>query len=216
MTANARLRFLLVLLSGMLIAVGSLALIVIEPAAGALESPIMVAAPSGTGPAAASPVTEPSEIDLGLENQPGSAVGVPRSSYAPEPVQEIGLIEIPKLGLNHRVWHGVTLNNIDHGPSHWPGTALPGEAGNTVFAGHRTTHSAPFRRINELVAGDEIFFTVAGIRTRYEVTGNEVVTPDRLDIVGPTAEPTATLFACHPPGSARYRFVVRARYTGRA
>ena len=105
--------------------------------------------------------------------------------------------------------HGITLRNIDHGPSHWPGTPLPGEMGNTVFAGHRVTHSHPFRRIHELVPGDEIFFTVAGVRSRYVVTGHEIVLPNRLDIVNPTPTPTVTLFACHPPGSARQRYVVR-------
>jgi sortase A len=87
---------------------------------------------------------------------------------------------------------------------------LPGEAGNSVFMGHRVTHSHPFRRIHELVPGDEIIFTVGGVRSRYVMTGHEIVTPKRLDIVNPTAESIVTIFACHPPGSARYRYVVRA------
>ena len=88
-------------------------------------------------------------------------------------------------------------------------TPLPGEAGNTVFAGHRVTHSHPFRRINELVPGDEIFFTVNGVRSRYVVTGHEVVSPSRVDIVYPTATPTVTLFACHPKHSAAQRIVAK-------
>jgi sortase A len=78
-----------------------------------------------------------------------------------------------------------------------------------VFAGHRVTHSHPFRRIDQLVAGDEVFFTIAGVRTRYLVTGHEIVPPTALRIVEPTPTPTGTLFACHPPGSARQRYVVR-------
>ena len=38
--------------------------------------------------------------------------------------------------------------------------------------------------------------------------GTEIVTPDQLRIVDQTPEPTATLFACHPPGSTRQRIVV--------
>lgn len=132
----------------------------------------------------------------------------PRDAYAPEPIQEIGTIEIPKIGLRHRVFHGITLRNIDLGPSHWPGTAFPGENGNAVFAGHRVTHSHPFRRIHELVPGDEVLFDIAEVRTTYVVTGSRVVTPKQLEITLPTATPTATLFACHPPGSARQRYVV--------
>jgi sortase A len=133
----------------------------------------------------------------------------PRDAYAPEPIQEIGTIEIPRIGLHHRVFHGITLRNIDQGPSHWPGTAMPGEVGNTVFMGHRVTHSHPFRRIHELAPGDEVIFTITGIRTVYAVTESFVVTPKQLEITHPTPTPTGTLFACHPPGSARQRYVVR-------
>jgi sortase A len=78
-----------------------------------------------------------------------------------------------------------------------------------VFAGHRVTHSHPFLRINELVPGDQVIFDIQGHRSTYVMTGSEVVTPDRLDIVRQTDTPTATLFACHPPHSAKYRYVVR-------
>ncbi len=133
---------------------------------------------------------------------------VPDDPYAPEPLVEIGTIEIRKLGLNHRVFHGITLRSIDHGPSHWPGSALPGERGSAVFAGHRVTHSRPFRNLDQLVPGDHVFFTVEGTRSSYVVTGHEIVSPSGMHIVEPTPTPTATLFACHPPGSARFRYVV--------
>lgn len=151
---------------------------------------------SSVAPAAA-PVSVPRPVD------------VPADSYAAEPVQEIGTIEIPKIGLTHKVMHGITMRNIDKGPSHWPGTAMPGENGNTVFAGHRVTKTHPFRRIHELEPGDQVIFNVAGVRSVYVVTGHEVVTPKGLHIVNQTAAPTGTLFACHPPGSARYRYVVK-------
>jgi sortase A len=134
---------------------------------------------------------------------------VPTDPYAAEPIQEIGTIEIPKIGLVHQIFHGITMRNIDRGPSHWPGTAFPGEVGNAVFAGHRVTKSHPFRNIDQLEPGDEVIFTVNGFRTTYAVTGQEVVVPSALHIVDQTPTPTATLFACHPPGSARYRIVVR-------
>jgi len=70
------------------------------------------------------------------------------------------------------------------------------------------THTHPFRRIDELVVGDDVYFTIAGIRTHFVVTGHEVVSPTRVDIVNQTSTPTATLFACHPPGSAKQRYVV--------
>jgi len=130
---------------------------------------------------------------------------------APEPLVELGTIEIPRLGLSTTLYQGIALSTIDHGPSHWPGTALPGELGNVVVAGHRVTHSRPFRHIDELQPGDRVVFTVGGKRFEYEMVANEVVTPTGLHIIEQRPEHAATLFACHPPGSARYRYVVHLR-----
>ncbi len=136
-------------------------------------------------------------------------VVVPRDPYAREQIRELGTIEIPKIGLVHRTFQGITLNNIDRGPSHWPGTAMPGQVGNTVFAGHRVTHSRPFRNIDQLVPGDLVIFTVGDVRSTYRVTGSQVVTPAAIWIADQTANATGTIYACHPPGSAAYRYVVR-------
>ena len=138
-------------------------------------------------------------------------MSVPRNSYAAEPIRVIGRIEIPKLGLDTTLGEGVTLHNIDRNPSHWPGTALPGQPGNVVVMGHRVTHTRPFRHIDDLRPGDEVFFTVGGVRWRYVMTGSQVVTPSQTEIVRQTPDATGTLFACHPPGSARYRYVVHLR-----
>lgn len=115
---------------------------------------------------------------------------------------------IPSLGLDRVLHQGISLHNIDRGPSHWPGTALPGELGNVVIAGHRVTMGGPFRNIHELGPGDEVIFEVDGRRSVYAVVGDEVVTPHGLHIVDQRAAHTATLFACHPPGSTAYRYVV--------
>lgn len=149
------------------------------------------------------PPTTPAPAPLGTPVQP------PADEYAAEPHVVIGSIEIPRLGLAVPLNQGISLTSIDRGPSHWPGTALPGDNGNVVVAGHRVTHTAPFRHIDRLEAGDEVIFTTEGRRSTYRVTGNEVVTPDAMRIVDQTPDATGTLFACHPPGSARYRYVVK-------
>lgn len=77
-----------------------------------------------------------------------------------------GRMEIPKTGLDHITYEGATLAQIDYGPSHWPGTPLPGQIGNTVFPGHRTTKTRPFFDIDQLVAGDQIIMTTGGSSTR--------------------------------------------------
>ena len=132
----------------------------------------------------------------------------PSDPYATEPLVQLGTIEIPKIGLVHPIFQGITLSTIDHGPGHWPGTAMPGEIGNAVFAGHRVTHTHPFRRIDELRPGDLVIFDIGGQRLTYQMTGSEVVDPSTLRVADQTPERTATLFACHPPHFATYRYVV--------
>ncbi len=135
-------------------------------------------------------------------------VDIPDDPYAPEPVVHIDTMQIPKIGLTHPVFEGVTLHNIDRGPSHWPGTAVPGHPGNAVFAGHRTTNDHPFERIAELTDGDQVIFDLDSGRTTYVVTGHQVVAPSDTWIADQTPAMTATLYACHPPGSAEQRYVV--------
>ncbi len=132
----------------------------------------------------------------------------PTAAYFDEELVDLGTIRIPALGIDRTLHQGISLYNIDRGPSHWPGTAEPGELGNVVVAGHRTTHGGPFRGIDQLVEGDEVIFGLDGETFVYRVVGNEVVLPSGLHIVEQTEAHTATLFACHPPGSAQYRYVV--------
>jgi sortase A len=102
---------------------------------------------------------------------------------------------------------GIRLSTLNNGPGHWPGTAMPGQIGNVVVAGHRTSHGAEFRNINKLNPGDNVVFDTATGTWTYRVTGIQIVNPDAVWIVDPTSTPTATLFACHPPGSTRQRIV---------
>jgi sortase A len=132
----------------------------------------------------------------------------------PDPAMELGTIQIPKLGLDRSLWEGVTLATLNRGPGHWPGTAMPGEAGNVVIGGHRVSHDKPFRHIDQLVPGDQILMTFNGVPSTYLVTGAQVVTPNDTWVINQTPEHTATLFACHPPGSTKFRYVVFAKLAG--
>ena len=116
---------------------------------------------------------------------------------------------MPTLGEDVRVVEGVDLGALSQGVGHWPGTAEPGQLGNAAIAGHRTTHGAPFRRLDELRVGDDVGIGASGQVVTYRVTGTEIVDPGQVEVARPTTTATATLFACHPPGSAAKRIVVR-------
>jgi len=136
---------------------------------------------------------------------------LPVNAYAPTPQVVLGTIEIPKIDLTADLQRGVTLTAINRGPGWWPGTAMPGELGNMVVAGHRTTYSKPFSRLDELEPGDQVILTTDTGRSVYEVRGVIVVPGDWIDIAAQSEAHTATLFACHPPGSARERIVAKLR-----
>ena len=106
-------RFLLWLVTGLLLFAGLTVIAVEETApvpAAAAESPILQVAPTTTvPPTTVAPTTVPETTTTALPapaKVSGGAVAPPRNAYAPEPIQEIGRIEIPKIGLRHQVFHG--------------------------------------------------------------------------------------------------------------
>lgn len=173
-----------------------------EPAFVDQPVPSTTAAPATTTTLAPAPATGPLPV-------PQDA---PADARAPTPEVVHGTLELPTLGVSEPLGEGVTLTAIDRGPSHWPGTAMPGQLGNVVVAGHRTTHSRPFYDLDLLAPGDPLVFRMAdGTAWTYEMTGTEIVGPDAMHIVDQRPEHTATLFACHPKGSAAQRIVAHFR-----
>ncbi|MEW6552889.1 MAG: sortase [Actinomycetota bacterium] len=109
------------------------------------------------------------------------------------------------------LWGLDDAENLKRGPGHIPGTAYPGQPGNSVISGHRTTYGAPFRHIEQLVPGDEIILITAKNRYVYEVYEQRIVLPTDLTVLEQTGEPKLTLTACHPWYSAAQRIVVISR-----
>lgn len=138
----------------------------------------------------------------------------------------VARLYIPALGADYRyvVVEGVDREQLERGPGHYPGTALPGQLGNLVISGHRTTYLAPFNRIDELRPGDAVIFETArawyvyrvadipGYRLRHQ----EVVLPTDVGETEPVpnrpgqppTERIFTLTTCNPKYSARQRLIV--------
>lgn len=129
---------------------------------------------------------------------------------APAAPHRVGTISIPKLRIRQPILSGVTDSVFDLGVGYWPGTALPGQAGNMVLGGHRTAGTRPFYDIQKLRTGDPIMVTRGGRTYTYRVTGSRIVKPTATWILNPTPHSTLTLFSCHPRGSVRQRYVVTA------
>jgi LPXTG-site transpeptidase (sortase) family protein len=166
-------------------------------------------------PVAATPTstTAPPQLRVTTSTLPPLPVPdpLPENPHADTPQIVIGTIELPRIGVTADIQEGITLTAINRGPGHWPHTAMPGALGNVVIAGHRTTYSKPFNRLNELQPGDRVTMTTADGRFDYEVRGIVIVPGEAVDIATQSYAHTATLFACHPPGSARQRIVAKLR-----
>ena len=146
---------------------------------------------------------------------PGESLPVPEA-IPPEDFVEpeviIGELVIPALLLAQTVYRGVTLPTLDKGVGYWPGTAMPGHVGNVVLGGHRVSKQKPFRNIDLLVPGDEIYLTTNEGTFVYAVTGNQIIEPTDTWIINQSESATLTLFACHPPHSTKQRIAVYADY----
>ena len=98
------------------------------------------------------------------------------------------------------------------GVGHIAGSALPGEQGNVVLAGHRDTFFRPLRKIRK---GDEIRVMTLNGRYRYLVESIQVVSPNDVAVLDNSIRPTLILVTCYPfyfVGPAPRRFVVMARW----
>ena len=129
---------------------------------------------------------------------------------APAPGSPVGILSIPKISLSMVIVEGTDTDQLRSGPGHYPATPLPGEAGNSAIAGHRTTYLHPFYNLNELVPGDPIDILTAQGWFVYNVISSQAVSPTDLAVVAPTPTPTLTLTTCNPRYSASQRLVVHA------
>ncbi|WP_106396715.1 class E sortase [Actinocorallia populi] len=130
----------------------------------------------------------------------------------------MALIRIPRFGAKYRfvIVEGTTPADLRRGPGHYAGTAMPGQIGNFVVSGHRTTYSAPFNKVDRLKDGDEILIDTRRTQYVYRVTGSQIVAPTRVEVTAPVPfrpgrkpkKRLITLTTCHPKYSAAQRLII--------
>ncbi|MFC2153839.1 class E sortase [Actinomycetota bacterium] len=127
--------------------------------------------------------------------------------------QPFAIIRIPSIERLRDGWtvvEGVTRSDLKNGAGHMPTTPLPGQPGNAVISGHRTTYGAPFHELDELEPGDLIEVeTAIGVHT-YAVRETVIVRPTELWVIQERPGAWLTLTTCHPKFSARQRLIVFA------
>jgi sortase A len=139
-----------------------------------------------------------------------AGTGPAPTTAAPAPGQPVGLIQIPKIGVDKVIVEGTNTNDLRQGPGHYLGTPLPGQAGNAAIAGHRTTYGAPFYNLNELDPGDPVTVTTTQGVFTYKVVRSMVILPSDTAILAASTTPELTLTTCTPRFSASNRLAVQA------
>jgi sortase A len=132
---------------------------------------------------------------------------------APPTGEAIAHLEIPKIDVDKFIVDGTSVTQLRKGPGHYADTPMPGEPGNSAIAGHRTTYGAPFYRLNELAAGDDIFVTTRAGRFHYVVDTATVVKPSDVEVLDATTDNRLTLTTCNPRFSASTRLIVVSHLT---
>jgi len=120
----------------------------------------------------------------------------------------LGRIVIPSIGLDVVMLEGTSKSDLKEGPGHWEETPFPGQGGNFVVSGHRTTYGAPFFKLDDVEVGDEIQMIMPYVIARYEAILNIIVYPDEVETVRSVGREQVSLAACHPLYSAKQRVVV--------
>lgn len=160
--------------------------------------------------------TDPDSIDseefLGSELPPGFPAFV---DYYPEDAVDHGepfaFITIPAIGVDGVVvYEGVDRETLKNGPGHMESTPLPGQVGNSVLSGHRTTYGRPFFDFDLLEVGHRVEVETGSGLHVYEVRELRVVDPTDVWVTDPRPGGWLTLTTCEPKFSARQRLVVWA------
>lgn len=132
------------------------------------------------------------------------------TSTTPLPGEPVAKIVIPRLGIDRVVVEGQDRATLRKAPGHVPGSAMPGELGNSVIRGHRLLWSGPFRDLHLLNLGSEIHVQTTAGTAVYLVAGVFRQDAGRIDLYEDTTLPYLTLVTADPPFRADGMLVVRA------
>lgn len=129
----------------------------------------------------------------------------------------VARLQIPRLGYDEIVLEGASARTLAFGPARLLSSADFGQAGNVVLAGHRTSWFKPLEAID---LGDAIQLQWLDSRSHqvrqrtYIVNKIDIVVPQDVTLLAPTASDSLTLVTCYPFNSSPRspeRFVIRAK-----
>jgi sortase A len=105
---------------------------------------------------------------------------------------------IPAINVDAPVVQGVGWEQLKKGIGQVPGTTLPGQVGNSVYAAHNDIYGEIFRYLDRLKPGDEVRLYTASREFRYIVREWRIGEPTEVGVMDPTPTATLTLISCYP------------------
>jgi sortase A len=129
----------------------------------------------------------------------------------------VARLQIPRLGYDEIVLEGASARTLAFGPARLLSGADFGQAGNVVLAGHRTSW---FKPLEAMHLGDAIQLQWLDSRSHqvrqrtYIVNKIDIVVPEDVTLLAPTASDSLTLVTCYPFNHSPHspeRFVIRAK-----
>lgn len=137
--------------------------------------------------------------------------------------QQAGTLEIPAIGITVPIIEGTLHPQLERGAGHLYKTAWPGDPhGTTILFAHRVTpvlkwNHGPFRYIDRLESGDRIVAVMPYGRVVYRVLGHRIIRAERWKRYRPrSGRERLLIVACHPAGSAAFRYVVVSERVARS
>ncbi len=126
-------------------------------------------------------------------------------------------LSVPKLEIENALAK-VDSIKFDKSLSHFPGSPLPGEVGNSFVTGHSAlpqfnspdNYRTIFTNLSKLEVGDEIFVEIEEKKLKFIVQYSKIVDPHDLSVLAPISQNSKnlTLMTCVPPGTNSKRLVV--------
>lgn len=125
----------------------------------------------------------------------------------------MGYVQIPTIGVNLPIYHGVDETHLQVAVGHIEGSSLPvgGKGSHVAISAHRGLPSAKlFTDLDKVVEGDIFTISILGTTITYEVDQIRIVEPSDMSslTIDPKADLT-TLVTCTPYGINTHRLLVR-------
>ena len=126
----------------------------------------------------------------------------------------MAILSIPRLNASEVVVQGTTPADLEQGPGHYAASPLPGEFGNVLIMGRRTTYGGPFRDLDQLVSGDRITLTTANGTFTYVVNRLQSASAGQAQLLDGTPDSQLTLVTSTPEYLPTGRLAVVAKLQG--